>query len=176
MRTVIAVMVTGLATIPLTTLAQRDTPCAWVVWVKRSLALPTERPLVEWDAPDASPDRSSCLQLRQRLWGAYRNSAAGPVVSVEVGEFNSDGKPDLVIATLGEYPFAADRSVSVLLGIGDGTFQAPYRVADSGFPVVGDLNGDGKRDLAIALANFSDRHVGVLEKAALADFVAPVLP
>ncbi len=93
---------------------------------------------------------------------AARNSAAGPVVSAEVAEFNSDGKPDLVVATLGEYPFAADSSVSVLLGNGDGTFQAPYRVADSGFPVVGDLNGDGKLDLAIALANFSDRHVGVL--------------
>ncbi|MCI0737444.1 MAG: VCBS repeat-containing protein, partial [Gemmataceae bacterium] len=90
------------------------------------------------------------------------NSPAGPVVSVEVSEFNGDGKPDLVIATLGEYPFFPDSSVSVLLGNGDGTFQAPYRVANSGFPVAGDLNGDGNTDLAVAMLNFSDHHIGVL--------------
>ncbi len=93
---------------------------------------------------------------------AARNSFAGPAVSVEVGEFNNDGRPDLVIATLGEYPFLEDSSVSVLLGNGDGTFQAPYRVADSGFPVVGDLNGDGELDLAVAMINFSDSAIGVL--------------
>jgi len=66
--------------------------------------------------------------------------------SVAAGDFNGDGKVDLVIAN---HP---DR-LSVLLGNGDGTFQHqtryyvgqnPWRVA------VGDLNGDGELDLAVA--------------------------
>src|SRR5205807_496559 len=67
--------------------------------------------------------------------------------SVAVGDFNSDGKRDLVVANSGS------TNVSVLLGNGDGTFQAalnfsagprPYWVAS------GDFNGDGKPDLAVA--------------------------
>ena len=42
-------------------------------------------------------------------------------------------------------------SVRVLLGIGDGTFQAPVSYAVSGNPgsvVLGDFNNDGKIDIA----------------------------
>src|SRR5713226_4358650 len=43
--------------------------------------------------------------------------------AVAVGDFNNDGKLDLVTANQGAYPdYAA--TVSVLLGNGDGTFQA----------------------------------------------------
>ena len=36
--------------------------------------------------------------------------------AVAMGDFNGDGKPDLAVAAYG------DNSVSVLLGVGDGTF------------------------------------------------------
>jgi hypothetical protein len=79
--------------------------------------------------------------------------------SVAVGDFNGDLKTDMVTANGGD--------VSLLLGNGDGTFQLslslslPPQVAPtnpdptplSQSPIsvaVGDLNGDGKLDLAVA--------------------------
>ncbi|TLY46615.1 MAG: VCBS repeat-containing protein [Nitrospirae bacterium] len=67
--------------------------------------------------------------------------------SVAAGDFNSDGKPDLAVANSGS------TTVSVLLGNGDGTFQAKRDFAAGGEPWsvgVGDFNSDGKLDLAVA--------------------------
>ena len=50
---------------------------------------------------------------------SYALSSAGPVNAVAVGDVNSDGIPDLV-ATV-----EVEDGVDVLLGNGDGTFQAP---------------------------------------------------
>jgi uncharacterized repeat protein (TIGR01451 family) len=61
-----------------------------------------------------------------------------------VADFNGDGIPDLAVA--GQY------SVSILLGRGDGTFGTPmvYATGLSSLAiVVGDLNGDGKLDIAL---------------------------
>ena len=63
-----------------------------------------------------------------------------------VGDFNGDGVPDLAVANTGS------NNVSVLLGNGDGSFQAaesfPVATGPSSV-VVGDFNGDGKLDLAV---------------------------
>jgi hypothetical protein len=69
------------------------------------------------------------------------------VVAVDV---NGDGKPDLVACN------TLDNTVSVSLGNGDGTFQAPvaYNLGNEPyFVAVGDFNGDGKPDLAVATPN-----------------------
>src|SRR5262249_26086043 len=77
--------------------------------------------------------------------------------SVTVSDVNRDGRPDLVVAAGGRFDpdtnSSIDGGVSVLLGNGDGSFQAPRTFA-AGFPtssVVGaDANGDGRPDLVTA--------------------------
>ncbi len=65
-------------------------------------------------------------------------------VSVAVADVNGDGRLDLI---------TANNNVSVLLGKGDGTFQAEQRFAVGSVPfsvAVADVNGDGRLDLVTA--------------------------
>jgi hypothetical protein len=67
---------------------------------------------------------------------------------VAVADFNSDGKPDLLLVNQGT---AACCTVFVMLGNGDGTFQTPITTANMGTSLgsvmVADFNGDGKLDI-----------------------------
>src|SRR6516162_2852724 len=86
---------------------------------------------------------------------------------IAVGDFNGDGKLDLVVVNRGA------RSLSILLGNGDGTFQPKTDIALPATPVtalpvvplavtVGDFNGDGKADLAVATQVFNTNDVTIL--------------
>jgi len=73
-------------------------------------------------------------------------------ISVAVGDFNADGRPDLAVANFGS------DNVSILLGNLGGTFQSPVNYAAGLGPfsiAVGDFNADGQPDLAVA-NGFSD--------------------
>ena len=73
------------------------------------------------------------------------------------GDFNGDGHLDLAVDQ------GNSNDISVLLGNGDGTFQAPKTFA-AGLPPVAlvavDFNGDGRLDLAVA--NPNDNEISVL--------------
>jgi len=108
------------------------------------------------------------------LQPVFYGSGGGPATSVVIADVNGDGKPDLVVSdgcgpnttcsTLGE--------VAVLLGNGDGTFQAvvTYNSGGNAFygsqAVVADINGDGKPDILVSsfcsVNNCADGTIGVL--------------
>jgi hypothetical protein len=95
--------------------------------------------------------------------GAFLPAVTYPValfsIDLKVGDFNGDGKLDLVSTGETDGP----SQVSVLLGNGDGTFQpqVAYTAGDGAIGVaVGDFNGDGFLD--IATANIGSNNVSIL--------------
>jgi hypothetical protein len=73
--------------------------------------------------------------------------------ALAIADFNGDGKLDIAAASY--YPGSYSNNVYILLGNGDGTFQAPITVAAgpqysyTNSLAAGDFNNDGKMDLLV---------------------------
>jgi hypothetical protein len=85
--------------------------------------------------------------------------------SVAVADFNGDGNADLAVANQSnDNSCSGNGAVQVLLGNGNGTFQAPMPYCAGGQAsssvAVADVNEDGKFDLVVA--NFLSNNAGVL--------------
>lgn len=72
--------------------------------------------------------------------------------SMVVSDINRDGRPDLVINSIGGLDSVVSQ-LGVLLGNGDGTFQAPIlhspETGKDGDVALGDFNNDGRLDAAV---------------------------
>ena len=72
--------------------------------------------------------------------------------AVAFGDFNGDGKVDLAVTETDYGTNPPSSTLAILLGNGDGTFQAPSFYPVGSQPeniVVADFNGDGNADLAV---------------------------
>ncbi len=88
--------------------------------------------------------------------GTFRSAVnydvTGDALSISVGDFNGDTKQDLLVTTVIFSIFEVrNGKASVLLGKGDGSFQAATETSLGGaayLGAIGDFNGDGHLDLA----------------------------
>jgi hypothetical protein len=85
---------------------------------------------------------------------AVSYNSGGYLASVAVADVNGDGKLDVLVANYQtDHGFCCSSDVDVLLGNGDGTFQAAvyYDTGGQALSVaVADVNSDGKPDLLVA--------------------------
>src|ERR1700693_4502955 len=92
-------------------------------------------------------------------WGQFETRATNPfpegAYSIATGDFNHDGKIDVVMTT--------GNGFSVALGNGDGTFKAAvtYKTELSYSLAVADFNNDGNLDIVVADDNLSPSTVSV---------------
>lgn len=96
--------------------------------------------------------------------GGFSKTPASPIalgfssVNIAAGDFNLDGKPDLIVS------ISATSNVAILIGDGAGAFTMSTLTVPAGSfvggLVVSDFNNDGKQDFAVA--NFSGKNVSIM--------------
>ena len=111
-----------------------------------------------------------------KLSVAHTYPLQDPATGIVSGDFNGDGKIDLVI--LGSIASTQTWSYSVLLGNGDGSFQSPVRYPQSSglnpdSIIAADFNNDGKLDFAAANSNGTQQVFALLLNNGDGTFAAP---
>jgi hypothetical protein len=100
---------------------------------------------------------TSAASAQQYIFGRADFAVGKEPLSIASGDFNGDGRLDLVL------PNASDNTVSVLLRKSDGTFSSQLTFSTGTRPVsiaTGDFNGDGNLDLAVANQNCTLQNEG----------------
>ena len=105
-----------------------------------------------------APTRTQVLSAAQPsvlsdfyLFGQFTVDTGKNVLSAAVGDFNKDGKTDIVVGHQGPNP-----TFSVILGKPDGTFGSALDYPTTGIDpnsgiAVGDFDGDGNLDVAVSV-------------------------
>ena len=95
-------------------------------------------------------------------------------LSVTIGDLDGDGKPELVVANQGSNTVSVIRNTATFGSIVSSSFSAKVDFVTGSFPysvTIGDLDGDGKPELAVA--NYISTTVSVIRNTSTSGSIVP---